>query len=137
MTTFQAKCHCGSVSLDISADPIAQIHCHCLDCQKAHGAAYISSAIFPANAVSINGDLTTFILHSTRRMRCSNCGMHMLSEIESAGMRSVNAYALPDGYFRPQMHVQCQHAVHPVVDDLPHFKAFPAAFGGTDEIIGW
>lgn len=137
MTTIQAKCHCGSVSLDISTDPVAQIHCHCNDCQQAHGAAYVSSAIFPAGAVSVTGDLTPFVFRTTRRMRCSSCGMHMFSEIESVELRSINAYALPNGYFKPQLHVQCQDAVHPIADNLPHFKAFPAAFGGTDELIGW
>lgn len=137
MTTTQGQCHCGAVSLEISADPIAQVHCHCNDCQQAHGAAYTSSAIFPADAVTVTGELTPLVLRTTRRMRCSSCGMQMFSEIESVGLRSVNAYALPQGYFKPQLHIQCQDAVHPVADDLPHFRDFPAAFGGTDELIGW
>lgn len=135
---MEATCNCGAVKLEISADPIAQIHCHCKDCQKAHAAAYVSSAIFPANSVQISsGELTPFVLHTTNRFRCSSCGMHMFSEIESVGLRSVNAYALPTGSFQPQLHVQCQDAVHPVSDNLPHFKAFPASFGGTDEIVDW
>ncbi|GLS17552.1 hypothetical protein GCM10007874_05670 [Labrys miyagiensis] len=63
--------------------------------------------------------------------------MHLFSEIDGVGMRSVNGYLLPKGEFRPQFHVQCQHAVLPVVDDLPHYKGFPAAFGGREEFVAW
>jgi hypothetical protein len=134
----KATCNCGAVELEISADPIAQIHCHCKDCQKAHGAAYVSSAIFPASSVSVeSGELVPFVLKATKRLRCSSCGMHMFSEIEQVGLRSVNAYALPEGTFQPQLHVQCKDAVHPISDELPHFKAFPASFGGVDELVDW
>jgi hypothetical protein len=62
----------------------------------------------------------------------------MYSENEAAaGFRSVNAFLLPNAAFSPQMHIQCQHAILPVVDDLPHFKGFPAAFGGSDEQMDW
>ena len=52
-------------------------------------------------------------------------------------MRSVNAYLLPKGVFRAQFHVQCQHAVRPIVDNLPHYRGFPAAFGGKEEFVDW
>jgi hypothetical protein len=35
------------------------------------------------------------------------------------------------------MHVQCQYAVLPVVDDLPHFKWFPPVAGGSNERVDW
>jgi hypothetical protein len=33
--------------------------------------------------------------------------------------------------------MQCQHALLPVKDALPHFKGFPAAMGGSDERMPW
>lgn len=135
---MEATCNCRAVVLEITSDPVAQIHCHCNDCQKAHGAAYVSSAIYPAVAVAVrSGELIPFVLRNTKRLRCADCGMHMFSEIESVNLRGVNAYALPDGVFHPQMHVQCQHAVHPIADEIPHFKSFPAGFGGSDERVDW
>jgi hypothetical protein len=47
------------------------------------------------------------------------------------------ASLLPKGSFSPTFHIQCQHAVRPVRDDLPHFKGFPASFGGSDEKVTW
>jgi hypothetical protein len=52
-------------------------------------------------------------------------------------MRGVNGFLLPADLFKPAFHSQCQYAVLPVKDDLPHFKGLPALFGGTDEPVGW
>jgi hypothetical protein len=47
------------------------------------------------------------------------------------------ANLLPEGTFKPTFHIQCQHALRPVRDDLPHYKGYPAPFGGTDETVNW
>ena len=44
---------------------------------------------------------------------------------------------LPKGEFNPTLHIQCQYAVMPVVDDLPHYKGFPPQFGGTSDLVDW
>ena len=59
------------------------------------------------------------------------------AEPSDASLRSVTAYLLPPGVFRPAFHMQCQHALLPVVDELPHYKGFPALFGGSDEQVDW
>ena len=77
------------------------------------------------------------VVKATLRMRCPACSTHLFSEIESAGLCSVNAFFLPEGAFTAQMHIQCQHAIFPVVDNLPHYKGFPPEFGGMDERADW
>jgi hypothetical protein len=138
LTTIDAQCRCGAIALKIIGKPAAQLYCHCDDCQAAHGAAYALAAVYPAAAVRIErGRPAQMVVKSTPRMRCPDCGAHLFSELARVGMRSLNAYLLPKGEFRPQFHVQCQHAVLPVIDDLPHYKAFPAAFGGVEEFVDW
>ena len=138
MTTMDAKCRCGAIALKITGKPAVQLYCHCDDCQAAHGAAYVLSAIYPASAVEVTcGKPIAMVVKATERMRCEDCGAYLFSEIARAGMRSVNAYLLPKGEFNPQFHVQCQHAVVPVADNLPHYKAFPASFGGVEEFVDW
>jgi hypothetical protein len=44
---------------------------------------------------------------------------------------------LPAGSFKPAFHIHCRFAVRPVRDAIPHFKALPAQFGGTDETVDW
>jgi hypothetical protein len=72
------------------------------------------------------GTPTPMVVKETERMCCGDCGSYLFSELARVGMRSVNAYLLPRGEFNPQFHVQCQHAVLPVVDHLPHYKTSPA-----------
>lgn len=135
---IDVKCRCGAVELGIAGEPIAQVYCHCDDCQTAHGAAYALNAIYPADALQVTrGSPATSAVKATPRLHCSSCGTHLFTEVAPVNMRSLNAYLLPKGTFAPQFHVQCAHAVMPVVDDLPHYKGFPAVFGGDDEVMPW
>jgi len=61
----------------------------------------------------------------------------MTAEVPDLGVRGVSGLLLPRGTFQPAFHMQCQFAVCPVKDALPHFKGFPARFGGSDETVGW
>jgi hypothetical protein len=138
LQTIEAQCRCGAIRLKISGEPVVQLYCHCDDCQTAHGAAYVPAAIYPAQSVEVvQGKPTPMVVKSTERMRCPACGAYLFAELSSVGMRSVSVYLLPRGAFKPQFHVQCAHAVLPVVDSLPHYKGFPASFGGAEEFIAW
>ncbi|MDO4795780.1 MAG: GFA family protein [Brachymonas sp.] len=132
------RCPCGQVRIELGGTPIAQLYCHCDDCRSAHAAAYVASAVYPAAAVTVtHGQLHARILKTTPRMACAACGTHLFSELADMGLRSVNAFLLPPGHFQPQMHIQCQHAVLPVKDDLPHYKGWPPMAGGNDETVDW
>jgi hypothetical protein len=61
----------------------------------------------------------------------------MFTEITSLGLRSLNARLIPAEIFNPQCHIQCQEALKPIADGLPHFKGFPPSFGGSDETVAW
>lgn len=138
MKTIEVQCRCGAIELRINGEPFVQLYCHCDDCQVAHGAAYAPAAIYPAQAVDVvKGDPVPIVVRTTQRMRCVACGTYLFSEIASVGARSVSGRLLPKGEFKPQFHVQCQYAVLPIVDDLPHYKNFPASFGGAEQFVCW
>jgi hypothetical protein len=135
---IEAECRCAAIGLRIAGEPAVQLYCHCDDCQSAHGAAHAPAAIYPAEMVEvIRGRPAAMVVKSTQRMRHAGCGAYLFSELPSVGMRSVSAYLLPKGKFKPQFHVQCANAVLRVVDDLPHYKGFPASFGGAEEFVAW
>ncbi len=136
---LKLACRCGTVTLQINGAPLAHFYCHCDDCQAAHAAAYVAEIIYPSAAIQVTqGTPQVSAVRSTPRLRCPACGTHLLSEIaDGGGLRSVNAYLLPPGVFRPQFHMQCQFAVLPVVDDLPHYRDMPTKFGGSDELVAW
>ena len=136
MTTIQ--CRCGAVKVELTGEPVSQFFCHCDDCQAAHGAAYIPIALYPTDAVKVvAGTPKSWKLRTMPRMSCPECGTRIFAEPPGVGMRGVVGALLPEGKFKPTFHIQTRFAVRPVRDELPHFKGLPAAFGGTDETIGW
>src|SRR5215208_5320714 len=49
-----ASCLCGQVRLRVHGAPSRVGLCHCLDCRKAHAAAFVAFVIFP----TLNVDIT-------------------------------------------------------------------------------
>lgn len=138
MNTTQIQCLCGAVRVEITGEPRAQFYCHCDDCQAAHGAAYVSVQMYPAAAVKLTeGKPLFWKLKVTPRATCTACGTRVFAEPPGLGVRGVNAYLLPDGVFRPTMHIFCKFARRSIRDDLPHYSAVPPAFGGSNETIDW
>ncbi|WP_224365250.1 GFA family protein [Hyalangium versicolor] len=138
MATTLVQCLCGAVQLELTGEPIAQLYCHCDDCQAVHGAAYVPAVMYriPATRL-VRGELGMCKRKVTPRTSCRECGTRMFAEPPGLGIRGVTALLLPPGMFKPTFHMQCQHALLPIKDGLPHFKGFPAAFGGSDEQVDW
>lgn len=138
MQSTNLQCRCGQVQLRLSEAPVAQFYCHCEDCRAVNGGAFAPLALFPADGVSLEGgDTTTWTYKTMPRTRCAHCGTLLFGEPPGMGMRGVSGFLLPAELFKPAFHIRCQHAVMPVKDALPHFKDVPAAFGGSDETVGW
>jgi hypothetical protein len=126
------------VQIAISAAPMVQFYCHCDDCQAVHGGAYVPESVYPAHAVTVvRGATTTWKLKRNPRVSCAACGTRLFIDVLAFKLRGVNGYLLPPGAFKPAFHVQCQFAVRPVKDDLPHYKAMPPQFRGSDEKVDW
>lgn len=137
MSLLSVKCLCGGVTVRIQGEPVEQFYCHCDECQAASSGPYVAVALYPAEAVTIEGDVQTWTVRSMPRKRCATCGTRLVGEVRELGQAGVNALLLPPGVFRPQMHLQCRYAVLPVSDLLPHYNDFPARFGGSDQTVPW
>jgi hypothetical protein len=137
MDPIEVACSCGAVNVRLTAPPVAQFYCHCDDCQRATGSPYIGVAVFPANAVSVQGETDVWTLRTLPRRRCGVCGIQMTGEVPGGEIIGVRADRLPAGTFRPQFHINCRHALLPVRDALPHYAGVPPEFGGDDERVAW
>lgn len=70
MEQFTGGCSCGAVRFVASGRPYRVGICHCMDCRKHHGALFHASAIFPQDAVTVEGET-----HDYRgRHFCPRCG---------------------------------------------------------------
>jgi hypothetical protein len=129
------KCPCGAVVLTLTGTPSTAFYCHCRDCRLVHGAAYTLEAMYPARAVEIDGETKVFVLKTTPRVFCAQCGSRLTADLAAAGLRGVNGVLLPD--FRAKMHINCESAVVPVRDGLPHYLRMPTSFGGDGALADW
>ncbi|MGA0600325.1 GFA family protein [Caulobacter sp. KR2-114] len=70
MERFAGGCLCGDVRFVAAGRPYRVGVCHCLDCRKHHGALFHASAIFPAAAVTVDGETREY----AGRHFCPRCG---------------------------------------------------------------
>lgn len=81
-------CLCGRVRFVATGRPYRVGVCHCLDCRKHHGALFHASAIFPQEAVVVEGDVAEY----AGRCFCPVCGSPVFAR--SADEIGVNLGAL-------------------------------------------
>jgi hypothetical protein len=67
MTTREAHCSCGQLTLNASGDPVRISVCHCFECQRRTGSAFGVQARFPRERVQIGG-------HSHEYVRTGDSG---------------------------------------------------------------
>jgi hypothetical protein len=70
MSLTTGGCLCGKVRFSVRGEPYRVGICHCMDCRKVHGALFHASAIFPQDAVSIEGETHVY----AGRHFCPSCG---------------------------------------------------------------
>ena len=73
-------CACGGIRFRARGEPVRVGICHCLDCRKVSGSAFTFFAIFPGEAVSVEGERRAWSAtgHSERIFR-PTCGSHVFS----------------------------------------------------------
>lgn len=88
MERFTGGCLCGNVRFAAAGRPYRVGLCHCLDCRKHHRALFHASAVFPQEAVTIEGQTRGYL----GRFFCPSCGSSVFSC--STGEIEVNIGAL-------------------------------------------
>jgi hypothetical protein len=74
------SCYCGQNQYEITQAAVDTHHCHCSNCRRLQGAAYVTLSIFPKTGFrwTKGGDLDTFNSSATvHRNRCKTCGSPM------------------------------------------------------------
>ncbi len=94
MEQYTGGCLCGRVRIVAKGKPYRVGLCHCLDCRKHHGALFHASAIFPHDAVAVEGETRAY----SGRFFCPRCGSPVFGR--SADEVEVNLGALdsPDQF---------------------------------------
>lgn len=96
MQTLTGGCLCGEVRITTSGQPYRVGICHCLDCRKHHGALFGASAIFPQEAVTIEGETHSY----AGRHFCPRCGSSVFGRSEDEIEVHLGVLDAPD-QFKP------------------------------------
>ena len=87
-------CLCGGVRLVATGEPHRVGICHCFDCRKHHGALFFAAAIFPEDAVAIEGDTHDF----RGRNFCPRCGSSVFNRYGDEIEVHLGALDAPDQF---------------------------------------
>ncbi|WP_181702583.1 GFA family protein [Chthonobacter albigriseus] len=92
MHRLTGGCLCGGVRIAATGSPYRVGLCHCLDCRKHHGALFQATAIFPADAVTIEGETRDY----KGRHFCPVCGSSVFARTGDEVEVSLGALDAPD-----------------------------------------
>jgi hypothetical protein len=97
-TVHTGGCACGAVRFEARGEPYRVGMCHCLTCRKVHGAPFSFYAVFPFDAVTVDGEVLAFeSSEHGRRYSCRACGSPVYSHYE----RPDEFYLYPGSFDEP------------------------------------
>ncbi|ATE72030.1 GFA family protein [Lysobacter capsici] len=92
MQRFTGGCLCGDVRIEASGRPYRTGLCHCLDCRRHGGSVFHAFAIFPQDAVTIEGETRDYL----GRHFCPRCGSSVFARSADEIEVSLGALDAPD-----------------------------------------
>ena len=81
------RCLCGAVQYRYQGGPASVGLCQCRRCQRQSGSAFLIGVVFPAEAVTITGELAVYeaAVHGEAKLRrhfCRNCGSAVMITLD-------------------------------------------------------
>lgn len=139
MSSSKGSCFCGAVGLEVHGQPEAMGYCHCASCRSWSAGPVNAFTLWkPENVTVTKGaDKIGQFAKTPNSVRkfCTECGGHVLTDHPGLGLVDVYAATIPGVKFTPGVHVNYQETVLPMKDGLPKLRDFPAAFGGSGEMM--
>src|SRR5690554_2222167 len=88
---MKGSCLCGNIVYEVDSIDFPISHCHCITCQKAHSAAFATTArVYREKFRWLQGEDSLASFESSAgklRWFCPDCGSHLVAE--KAGMPVV------------------------------------------------
>lgn len=139
MKTYQGRCFCGAVQLEVTGKPEAMGYCHCGDCRSWSASPVNAFSLWKPESVRITkGENHIGVYNKTERSYrkfCTQCGGHILTEHPGFQLVDVFAATIPDFPHQPLVHVHYQETVLPMYDGITKMKDLPAQIGGSGETL--
>ncbi len=110
---FEGGCACGAVRYRMGSAPMFVHCCHCRDCQRQTGSAFVLNALIETNRVTVlSGEPVPYLMPTDSGrphtvFRCPACGTAVWSEYGGVkSLRFVRVGTLDDPTaFTPDVHI--------------------------------
>jgi len=131
---FSGTCGCGLVTYQMASAPMFVHCCHCKECQKQTGSAYVLNAIIEADRVRSQGETTEHRLSTPSGKgqvitRCASCGTAVFSSylVRLGKLTYVRVGTLNNPADCPpdvQIFTSSKQPWVPLSEDIPIFDEF-------------
>jgi len=97
---YSGRCLCGEIIYSVDSEPLFSGNCHCKDCQRSSGSAYVPALVFLEKDITIGGQAKYFESASDSgsihtRGFCSNCGSQLFAKFSAMpGLLGIKAGTL-------------------------------------------
>ena len=128
----EGGCSCGEVRYRLASEPLFVHCCHCLNCQRQTGSAFVINVLIETDRVELlagDPELVPVPRGSKKQKiwRCPACQIALYSQYTRAGVRFVRGGTLDDpAAVEPDVHIYTRSKLPWVrlPDDLPAFTAY-------------
>jgi hypothetical protein len=129
----EGGCTCGAVRYRLASAPMFVHCCHCRDCQRQTGSAFVINALIETDRVVLAGDLRPVAMPTDsgrphRIFRCASCQTAMWSEYGGLGtLLFVRVGTLDDpAAIPPDVHIYVRSKLPWVTlpEGVPNFEAY-------------
>lgn len=132
--TMEGGCSCGAVRYRLTAAPMFTHCCHCLDCQRQTGSAFVLNALIETDRVEILSGAAEPVSMPTDSgrphdiYRCPKCQVAVWSDYGRRGvLRFVRVGTLDEpSAISPDVHIYTRSKVPwlKLPDDVPSFEEY-------------
>jgi hypothetical protein len=130
--TLEGGCSCGAVRYRIASEPMFVHCCHCLNCQRQTGSAFVINLLVEADRVEVVGETEAADVPrddgGTQRIRrCAMCKVAILSHYGAPTISFVRAGTLDTpSAVSPDVHIFTRSKLPWVTlpDDVPAFEIY-------------
>ena len=132
----EGGCLCGAIRFSANGQPQAIRHCHCMQCRKGTGAAFVTGLMYRASDVVWQGNPASFeSSDGIRRVFCASCGGTLAFRQDNMARKEVlmlGAMDAPDQIALPESveHVFAERELHwlKVDDGFARIEGQPALY---------
>ena len=130
---LEGGCACGEVRYRLTSAPLFTHCCHCLNCQRQTGSAFVINVLIEADRVELLAgepqavDVPRGGGKKQRIFRCPNCQVAVFSRYTRAGIRFVRGGTLDDpSSVSPDVHIYTRSKLTWVElpDSVPAFATY-------------